>query len=160
MGGPAQRAVQPVAAAPQGQHRLVLRDASHRCRRARRASRHDRLCGLNAALPHAASQRRGPGRVQPVVAQGLAGIGGCVVAVGQEGRPGELSGAREGDPIIALVRSLERSRRVQRRVGQRRLADGLRGVGVIVKVPMTGSVDRSVALGQIQGEGLAFLDVA
>ena len=157
MGGPG--AVQPVAAAPQGQHRLVLRDASHRCRRARRASRHDRLCGLNAALPHAASQRRGPGRV----ARRCAGPGrdrGCVVAVGQEGRPGELSGAREGDPIIALVRSLERSRRVQRRVGQRRLADGLRGVGVIVKVPMTGSVDRSVALGQIQGEGLAFLDVA
>ena len=44
-------------------------------------------------------------------------------------------------------------------MGQRRLADGLRGVGVIVKVEVTGSVDRSVALGQVQGEGLALLNV-
>ena len=49
--------------------RLVLRHAPHRCGRARCTSRHDRLRGLNAALPHAASQCRGPGRVQPVVAQ-------------------------------------------------------------------------------------------
>ena len=158
--GDSERAVQPVAAAPQHVHGLVLRDAPHRCRRARRASRHDRLCGLNAALPHAASQRRGPGRVQPVVAQGLPGIAAPVVAVGQEGWPGELSGgAREGDPIVALVRSLERSRRVQRGVGQRRLADGLRGVGVIIEIEVTGSVDRGVALGQVQGEGLALLNV-
>ena len=103
--------VQPVAATSQGQHRLVLRHAPRRCRR---TSRHDRLRGLNAALPHAASQRRGPGRVQPVVAQSLAGIGAPVVAVGQEGRPREFSGRpREGDTLVALVSGLERSRRVQ-----------------------------------------------
>ena len=77
----------------------------------------------------------GLGGSSPVVAQGLAGVGAPVVAVGQEGRPGELSRrAREGDSIVAFVGGLERSRRVQRRVGQRRLADGLRGVGVIVEV--------------------------
>ena len=96
--GDSERAVQPVAAAPQHVHRLVLRHAPHRCRRARRASRHDRLRGLNATFAETAPQSRGPGRVQPVVAQGLAGIRAPIVAVGQEGRPGELSGrAREGD---------------------------------------------------------------
>ena len=128
-----QRAVQPVAAASQQIHRLVLRHAPHRCRRPRRASRHDCLGSLDAALSHAASQCRGSGRVQPVVAQGLPGIHAPVVAVGQKRRPRELSGrAREGDPIVALVGGLERSRRIQGSVGHRRIAEGLRGVGVIV----------------------------
>ena len=44
-------------------------------------------------------------------------------------------------------------------MGQRRLADGLRGVGVIIEIEVTGSVERGVALGQVQGEGLALLNV-
>ena len=123
------------------------------------SARNHRLRRLDAGLSQPASQSRGPGRVQPVVAQGLPGIGAPIVAVGQEGRPGELSGrAREGDAVVAFVGGLERSRRIDAGVGQRRLADGLRGVGVIVEVPVTGSVDRSVALGQVQGEGLALLN--
>ena len=117
--------------APQHIHRLVLRDASRRGRCAGGGARNHRLRRLDAGLSQPASQSRGPGRVQPVVAQGLAGIGAPVVAVGQEGRPRELSwGPREGDPIVALIR------RIDAGVGQRRLADGLRGVGVIVEIPM------------------------
>ena len=159
--GDAKGPVQPVAATPQGQHRLVLRHAPHRCRRARRTSRHDRLRGLNAALPHAASQRRGPGRVQPVVAQSLPGIGAPVVAVGQERRPRELSGRpREGDSLVALVSGLERSRRVQRRVRHRRIAEGLRGVRKIIEIEVARRVDaEAFRFGQVQGEGLALLDV-
>ena len=83
-----------------------------------------------------------------------------VVAVGQEGRPREFSGRpREGDSLVALVSGLERSRRVQRRVRHRRIAEGLRGVRKIIEIEVARRVDRSVALGQVEGEGLALLDV-
>ena len=89
--GDAQRAVQPVAAAPQHIHRLVLRDASRRGRSAGGSSGDDRLRGLDAAFAETTSQSRGPGRVQSVVAQGLAGIAA----------PSSLSGRKDG-----LVNSL------------------------------------------------------
>ena len=154
----AQRAVQPVAAAPQHVHvwfseTLLVAAAAPAAAPAITVSaawmplsrsRPPRVGGLGGSSP----------------SLGLAGIGAPVVAVGQEGWPGELSGrAREGDPIVALVSCFKSSCWVQGGVGQRGLANGLRGVGVIVKVPVTGSVDRSVALGQVQGEGLALLDV-
>ena len=116
---------------PKHIHRLVLRYAPRRRSSACSRAGDHRLRRLDAAFAEPAPQCRGPGRVQPVVAQRLTGIGAPVVAVGQEGRPRELSGrAREGDPIVALVGGLERSRRIDARVGQRRLADGLGCVGV------------------------------
>ena len=53
-----------------------------------------------AAAPAAAPAiSRRPGRVQPVVAQGLAGIGSPVVAVGQEdGLVNSLGGRGKGTP--------------------------------------------------------------
>ena len=88
------------------------------------------------------------------------GIGAPVVAVGQEGRPREFSGRpREGDSLVALVGGLERSRWVQRRVRHRRVAERLRGVRVVVEVELARRVDGSVAIGQVQGQGLAFLDI-
>ena len=97
--GDAQRAVQPVAAAPQHVHRLVLRDAPRRGRCAGGGARNHRLRRLHAAFAEPAPQSRGPGRVQPVVAQGLAGIRAPIVAVGQEGRPvNSLGGRGKGTP--------------------------------------------------------------
>ena len=152
--------VQPVAATPQGQHRLVLRHARHRRRRARRPSRHDRLRGLNAALPHAASQRRGPRRVQAVVAQRLPGIHAPVVAVGQKRRPRELSWRSwKRSSTVPLVGRFKGCSRIQARVGQRRFANGLGGIGVIIEIEVAGSVDAGLAVGQVQGQGLALLDV-
>ena len=157
--GHSERPVQPVAAARKHIHRLVLRHAPRRGRCAGCGSGDHRLRGLDAGLPQPAPQCRGPGRVQSVVAQRLTGMRAPVVAVGQEGRPRELSWRpREGDPIVALVGGLERSR-IDARVGQRRLADGFGCVRVIVEVEVARRVDRSVALGQAQGEGLALLDV-
>ena len=43
---------------------------------------------------------------------------------------------------------------------RRGLADGLRGIGVIVKVPVTGSVDARLAVGQVQSQRLTLRDVA
>ena len=61
--GDPQRAVQPVASAPQDVEGLVLGDASSRSCSARSSSRNDRLSRLNAALPQPAPERRGPRRV-------------------------------------------------------------------------------------------------
>ena len=58
-----QRAVQPVASAPQDVEGLVLGDASSRSCSARSSSRNDPLSRLNAALPQQAPERRGPRRV-------------------------------------------------------------------------------------------------
>ena len=140
---------------------LVLGHAPRRRRRTGSRTCDDRFSSLNATFAEAASERRGPRRVQAVVAQRLPGIHAPVVAVGQEGRPRELSGgAREGDSIVALVGGLERSRRVQRRVRQRGIAEGLRGVGVIVEEKMARRVDAGLPVREVQGEGLALLDVA
>ena len=41
----------------------------------------------------------------------------------------------------------------------RRVAERLRGVRVVVEVELARRVDGSVAIGQVQGQGLAFLDI-
>ena len=46
------------------------------------------------------------------------------------------------------------------RVGQRGVAEGLGGIGEIVKVEVARGVDARLAVGQVQGQGLALLDVA
>ena len=45
-------------------------------------------------------------------------------------------------------------------VRQRGVAEGLRGVGVIVEVEVARRVDARFAVGQVQGQGLALRDVA
>ena len=44
-------------------------------------------------------------------------------------------------------------------MGQRRFANGLGGIGVIIEIEVAGSVDAGLAVGQVQGQGLALLDV-
>ena len=96
--------VQPVAAAPQGEHRLVLGHAPRRRRSTSSTSGDDRLGSLDTRLPQAASERRGPRRVQAVVAQRLPWVHASIVRTGQEGRPRELSGRSwEGHSVVALV---------------------------------------------------------
>ena len=112
-------------------------------------------------LPHAASQRGGPRRVESIIAQGLPWVHASIVGVGQEGRPRELSWrAWEGHSVVALVSGFKRCRRIDAGVGQRGVAEGLRGIGVIVQIEVTGSVDAGLAVREIQGQGLALLDVA
>ena len=144
-----QRAVQPVLAAPQGVEGPTLRKALAGCCCSCSSSGNDRLSRLNAALPQPAAQARGPRRVQPVVAQGLAWVHASVVAVRQEAGPGELSGRpRQRSSAVALVGCFKtHSCRLDGGVRRRGLADGLRGIGVIVKVPVTGSVDARLAVG-------------
>ena len=125
------------------------------------ASRDDRLCRLDARLAQPASQRQWPRRVQAVVPPGLPWVHAPVVAVGEEGGPGELSGRQgEGHSVVALVGGLEGGRRVQLGVGHGSLADGLRRIGVVIQVEVAGSVDARLAVGQIQVQGLTLLDVA
>ena len=82
------------------------------------------------------------------------------VGVGQERGPSELSwGAREGDSIIAFVRRFKGQGRIQARVGQRRVADGLGCVGEIIQVEVAGRVDARLAVGQGDVERLALSDV-
>ena len=129
----AKGSVQPVAATSQQIRRLVLGHAPRRRRSTSSTSGDDRLGSLDAAFAEAASHCRGFWRVQSVVAQCLSRVHTSVVRVGQKRRPRELSGgAREGDPIVALVSCFKSSRWVQGGVGQRGIANGLRGVGVIV----------------------------
>ena len=124
-----QHAVQPVLAALQGVEGPTLRKALTSCCSCS-SSGNDRLSRLNAALPQPAAQARGPRRVQPVVAQGLAWVHASVVAVRQEAGPGELSGrAGERSSTVALVGCFKRSCGVDCGVRRRGLADGLRGIG-------------------------------
>ena len=90
--GDPQRPVQPVLAAPQGVPGSALREALASCCGSRSSAGDDRLRHLDARLPQPASERRGPRRVQTVVPQGLPWVHATVVAVGQKGGPGELSG--------------------------------------------------------------------
>ena len=86
-------------------------------------------------------------------------------AIGFEGKSPLRLAEAEHSPldvslaVVAFVGGLKRSRRVQSRVGQRCLADGLRGVGVIVEIEVTGSVDAGLPVREVQGEGLALLNV-
>ena len=93
--GDAQRPIQPVAAAPQHVHGLVLRDAPRRGRCAVCGARNHLLRGLDAAFAEPASQSRGPGRVQPVVAQGLPG---SLPPSSLSGRKDGLVGRGKGTP--------------------------------------------------------------
>ena len=73
--------------------------------------------------------------------------------MGGEGR------VREGDSIIAFVRRFKGQGRIQARVGQRRVADGLGCVGEIIQVEVAGRVDARLAVGQGDVERLALSDV-
>ena len=70
------------------------------------------------------------------------------------GRPGE------GLPAVALVVRLEGLRGVDVGVGHRLVAQRLGRLREIIEVEMGGHVDRRIALRQLQGDGLPFLDVA
>ena len=120
----------------------------------------DRFSSPNATFAEAASERRGPRRVQAVVAQRLPGIHAPVVAVGQKRRPRELSWRSwKRSSTVPLVGRFKGCSRIQARVGQRRFANGLGGIGVIIEIEVAGSVDAGLAVGQVQGQGLALLDV-
>ena len=114
-----------------------------------------------AAFAEAASERRGPRRVQAVVAQRLPGIHAPVVAVGQKRRPRELSWRSwKRSSTVPLVGRFKGCSRIQARVGQRRFANGLGGIGVIVQIEVARGVDAGLAVGQVQGKRLALLDEA
>ena len=70
--------------------------------------------------------------------------------------------AGEGHAVVAFVRRLEvqGQGRIDAGVRQRGVAEGLRGVGVIVEVEVARRVDARFAVGQVQGQGLALRDVA
>ena len=124
--GNSKRAVQPVPAASESVEGLVLADAARRSR----ALRNNRLRCLDARLPQPATEGRGFGWVQPVIAQSLTGIHASVaVVVGQETRTGAgklPNRPGKGDSIVAFVSCFKSSRWVNCRVRQRGLADGLR----------------------------------
>ena len=89
----------------------------------------------------------------------LAKVGGC--GASKPALPHHLPGRpREGLPAVALVVGLEGLRGVDVGVGHRLVAQGLRALGEIVEVEVAGQVDRSIALRQLQADGLPFLDVA
>ena len=149
--GEPQSSVQPVAAASQGQRRLVLGHAPRRRRRTGSRTCDDRFSSLNATFAEAASERRGPRRVQAVVAQCLPGIHAPVVAVGQKRRPRELSWRSwKRSSTVPLVGRFKGCSRIQARVGQRRFANGLGGIGVIIEIEVAGSVSRFLLIKSVQ----------
>ena len=71
--------------------------------------------------------------------------------------PGRL---REGLPPVALVVRLEGLCGVDVGVGHRLIAQRLGRLREVVEVEVGGHVDRGIALGQLQSDGLPLLDVA
>ena len=146
--------VQPVAAAAKGQHRYALTAAAAPAGLPPRSLR-----GLNAALPHAAPAW-GPGRVSPSLRRACPG---SVPPSSESGRKlglvNSLGGRGKGTPVT-LVGGFKRCRRVQGGVGQRGVADGLRGIGVIVEPEMRRCKRAGLAVREIQHKRLALLYVA
>ena len=99
-------------------------------------------------------------RAQPVVPQRLAGVHGHVaLAVQVEGPGAQEVSARKGHAVVAFVGIFEARLGVHGRVGQRcRL--GLAALEIVVQLEVVGGQDARVAVGEVDGQGLALGDAA
>ena len=122
------------------------REGGGGARQARRGAR-----GPGSPAPPAGSARR---------SAALAGVHGPVaLAVQVEGPGAQEVSARKGHAVVAFVGIFEARLGVHGRVGQRcRL--GLAAVGIVVQPEVAGGQDARVAVGEVDGQGLALGDVA